>query len=139
MSNTVQRIIFTLLLLCIQQALCLQCYSCVSKVSFDDCTNKAIQVDCATLKPEFPWMPESAIATFACGKGSGSDPSGKLFIKTCVPQMPEPEFCALLTSALGSGSVDTCKVCTDNLCNAGNEQVLTGALLLLTVGLIFRV
>uniref|UniRef100_A0A182M1C7 Protein sleepless n=1 Tax=Anopheles culicifacies TaxID=139723 RepID=A0A182M1C7_9DIPT len=116
-----------------------RCYGCASRVSFDDCTSKAIQVDCATLKPEFPWMPESINGTYACGKGSGGDRNGKLFIKTCVPKMPEPEFCALLTSALGSESVETCKVCTENLCNAGTKQVLTGALLLLAVGLMFRV
>ncbi|XP_049277083.1 uncharacterized protein LOC125760723 [Anopheles funestus] len=134
-----KRVIFALLLLYIEQALSFQCYACLSYVSFADCDSKATKVDCDTLKPDLPWIPELN-GTFACGMGSGSSPNGKSFIKTCVPKMSETEFCALLTSETVGGTVDVCKVCTENLCNKGPEQEgLTAALLLLTVGLLLRV
>uniref|UniRef100_A0A182PJ45 Protein sleepless n=1 Tax=Anopheles epiroticus TaxID=199890 RepID=A0A182PJ45_9DIPT len=144
MKSLPQRAIFALVILCIQQALSLQCYVCLSAVSFDDCSSKAMQVDCDSPPPDLPFpfaaQPMATNVAFACGKGSGSDRSGQIFVKTCVPKMSEAEFCALLTTEVGdTGKVDVCKVCNDNLCNVGSVQVLTGALLLFTVGLILRV
>lgn len=130
MNNTLKRTIFALLLLCIQQAQSLQCYGCMSNVSFADCSDKAIKLDCNTMDPEL------ANTTFACAKGSGLGPQGQVFLKTCVPDMTESTFCAQIAEEAVGGKVDVCKVCKDkDLCNAGSGLVLTGALLLLTGGL----
>ncbi|XP_035890650.1 uncharacterized protein LOC118502513 [Anopheles stephensi] len=133
MNYTPKRAIFALLLLCIQQAQSLQCYGCLSNVSFDNCSDKAVKLDCDTYKPEFP---ELANGAFACAKGSGTGLQGKIFMKTCVPDMSETVLCAQLAEETLGGKVEVCKVCKDkDLCNAGSGLALTGALVLLTVGL----
>lgn len=134
MNNTLKRAIFALLLLCIQQAQSLQCFGCMSNVSFADCSDKAVKLDCNKMDPEL------VNVTFACAKGSGVGPHGKVFLKTCVPDMTEAIFCGQLSEEAVGGKVDVCKVCKDkDLCNAGSGLVLTGALLLLTVGLMLGV
>lgn len=142
MKNLQLRAIIALVILCIQQAQSLQCYVCLSAVSFDDCSTKAQKIDCDSPPPDLPFPFTTSTArngNFACGKGSGSGSGGQVFMKSCIPKMTETEFCALLTAEVeADGKVDVCKVCNDNLCNASSTRVLTGALLLLTVGLIFR-
>ncbi|XP_050071505.1 uncharacterized protein LOC126559395 [Anopheles maculipalpis] len=128
MNNTLKRTIFALLLLCIQQAQSLRCYGCMSNVSFADCSEKAVELDCNKMDPEL------VNGTFACAKGSGVSPQGNVFMKTCIPDMSETTFCAQLSEEAAGGKVEVCKVCKDkDLCNTGSGLVLTGALLLLTV------
>uniref|UniRef100_A0A182NQV4 Protein sleepless n=1 Tax=Anopheles dirus TaxID=7168 RepID=A0A182NQV4_9DIPT len=139
MSGALKLVILCLLGWFAHQAQSLQCYSCMSTVSFDDCSQKAIKANCDDLVPPFP-VPEPGNGTFSCGKASGSNGSIKMFVKTCIPIMSEADLCKLISSQLEEPDekVDVCKACNEDLCNAGKGVMFTGALLLLTVGLIFK-
>ncbi|XP_050100870.1 uncharacterized protein LOC126581337 [Anopheles aquasalis] len=99
---------------------CFKCYRCSSSTSFKDC-NKAIStVNCEELQG----LGSLQNVTFACTSVSLTGTIGKRYIKTCIPSLPEFQFCELLknqTQTLSGMVVQECNVCYRELCNGSGQ------------------
>ncbi|ETN64111.1 hypothetical protein AND_004154 [Anopheles darlingi] len=109
---------------------CFKCYRCSSTSSFEDCAKAIRTVNCEELQElSVPGSGTSTSSlqnvTFACTSVSLAGTIGKRYIKTCIPSLPEAQFCELLknqTQLLTGLVVQECNVCYRELCN-GSDQL----------------
>ncbi|XP_049538457.1 uncharacterized protein LOC125952789 [Anopheles darlingi] len=109
---------------------CFKCYRCSSTSSFEDCAQAIRTVNCEELQElSVPGSGTSTSSlqnvTFACTSVSLAGTIGKRYIKTCIPSLPEAQFCELLknqTQLLTGLVVQECNVCYRELCN-GSDQL----------------
>lgn len=125
---------------------CFKCYRCSSNISFKDCTKAISTVNCEELQelsvPGAAGASTSILqnVTFACTSVSLAGTIGKRYIKTCIPSLPESQFCELLknqTQALSGLMVQECNVCYRELCNGSGQlnHITTNLLLVSSVAL----
>lgn len=107
---------------------CFKCYRCLSSTSFKDCAKAISTVNCEELQelsvPGSETSTSLQNVTFACTSVSLAGTIGRRYIKTCIPSLPESQFCALLknqTQALSGLVVEECNVCYRELCNGSGR------------------